>query len=89
MSFTTLDNASPSLQVLADGLKAACRDYTQTVQQHASYALTLELGHTVRYLARCVTLVLCAALGEHDPDLDELDNLSLTDLSGEDDDEQE
>jgi len=31
MSITTLDNASPSLQVLADGLKAACRDYTQTV----------------------------------------------------------
>ncbi|WP_256438903.1 MULTISPECIES: hypothetical protein [unclassified Methylomonas] len=43
----------------------------------------------MRYLARCVTLVLYAALGEHDPDLDELDNLSLTDLSGEDDDEQE
>lgn len=62
MSITTLDNASPSLQVLADGFKITCRDYTETVQQPASYALTLELGHTLRYFSPLYhTGVMCSA----------------------------
>lgn len=82
---TPLDKTSTSLQVLSDSLKTACRDYSQVVNSSEPHLKVMELGHSVRHLARCLTLVLCAALGEINPDVYDLESAEFTDSITEDD----
>ncbi|WP_367155168.1 hypothetical protein [Methylomonas sp. HYX-M1] len=83
MASLSVDRESESLQVLAEGFKSICKEYALAVQQAESYSLAVELGLSVRFLARCLTLVLCSTLSEQDQDLSELNELSWSPLTEE------
>jgi hypothetical protein len=64
----TLQTLIPSTQVLAQCIERASIQYQQ--QHKSDQPLCNEAGRTLRYLVRCYTQVLCAAL-EYWPDLDD------------------
>lgn len=81
----TLQTIMPSTQVLAQCLERSSVQYQQHQQNKSDPLLCNESGQTLRYLARCYSQVLCAAL-EYWPDLDD-DSLEETDSDSNSEDE--